>query len=61
MYSTRSVTGFPELMKLGLSTIMHRDRPLDRHLMEMLQQAGVESVELTDYHHPHIRCVQIFH
>jgi len=37
-------------MKLGLSTIMHRDRRLDRHLMEMYQQAGVDSIELTDYH-----------
>ncbi len=37
-------------MKLGLSTIMHRNCRLDRHLMEEYQQAGVESIELTDYH-----------
>ena len=37
-------------MKLGASTIMHRDHPLDRRLMEKFQQAGVESIELTDYH-----------
>lgn len=37
-------------MQLGLSTFLHRDRPLDRALLQELQQAGVESIELTDYH-----------
>ncbi len=37
-------------MKLGLSTLLHRDRPLDRELLQTMRQAGVESVELTDYH-----------
>ena len=37
-------------MKLGLSTLLHRDRPLDRALLQDLRQAGVESIELTDYH-----------
>lgn len=37
-------------MKLGLSTFIHRDRPLDRELLQVMRQAGVESIELTDYH-----------
>lgn len=37
-------------MKLGLSTLCFRDRPLDRELLQIMRQAGVESVELTDYH-----------
>ena len=37
-------------MKLGLSTLLFRDRPLNGDLLRDLQEAGVESVELTDYH-----------
>ena len=37
-------------MKLGASTLMYRDRPLDRALFEEFQQTGIESLELTDYH-----------
>ncbi len=37
-------------MKIGASTILHRDRPLNWTLFHEFQQAGVESLELTDYH-----------
>jgi sugar phosphate isomerase/epimerase len=37
-------------MKIGASTLLYRDRPLNRELFEEFQQAGVESLELTDYH-----------
>ena len=37
-------------MKIGASTILHRDRPLDRDLFREFQEAGIESLELTDYH-----------
>lgn len=37
-------------MKIGASTILHRDRPLNWKLFHEFQQAGVESLELTDYH-----------
>ena len=37
-------------MKIGASTLLHRDRPLDWTLFHEFQQAGVESLELTDYH-----------
>ena len=37
-------------MKIGASTILHRDRPLNWKLFHEFQQAGIESLELTDYH-----------
>ena len=37
-------------MKIGASTILHRDRPLNWTLFREFQQAGIESLELTDYH-----------
>ncbi|MBK34750.1 MAG: hypothetical protein CME26_04360 [Gemmatimonadetes bacterium] len=37
-------------MKIGASTIMHRDRPLSRELFQEYQEAGIDSLELTDYH-----------
>ena len=37
-------------MKIGASTILYRDRPLNWTLFHEFQQAGVESLELTDYH-----------
>ena len=37
-------------MKIGASTILHRDRPLNWTLFHEFQQAGIESLELTDYH-----------
>ena len=37
-------------MKIGASTILHRDRPLSWTLFREFQQAGIESLELTDYH-----------
>ncbi len=37
-------------MKIGASTISHRDCPLDRTMFQEFQQAGIESLELTDYH-----------
>ena len=37
-------------MKLGASTILHRDRPLTRELFEEFRQANIDSLELTDYH-----------
>ncbi|MEE2657372.1 MAG: sugar phosphate isomerase/epimerase family protein [Candidatus Latescibacterota bacterium] len=37
-------------MKLGLSTLLFRDRPLNGDLLRDLRDAEVESVELTDYH-----------
>ena len=37
-------------MKLGLSTLLFRNRPLNGDLFRDLQEAGIESVELTDYH-----------
>lgn len=37
-------------MKIGASTILHRERSLNWTLFHEFQQAGVESLELTDYH-----------
>ena len=37
-------------MKIGASTILYRDRPLNWTLFHEFQQAGIESLELTDYH-----------
>ena len=37
-------------MKIGASTILHRDRPLNWGLFHEFQKAGIESLELTDYH-----------
>jgi sugar phosphate isomerase/epimerase len=37
-------------MKIGASTIFHRNRPLNWTLFHEFQQAGIESLELTDYH-----------
>ena len=37
-------------MKIGASTILHRDRPLNWTLFKEFQEAGIESLELTDYH-----------
>jgi sugar phosphate isomerase/epimerase len=37
-------------MKLGISTLSFRDQPLDKALLQTLQESGIESVELTDYH-----------
>ncbi|MCZ6679749.1 MAG: hypothetical protein O7E52_21165, partial [Candidatus Poribacteria bacterium] len=37
-------------MKIGASTLLHRDRPLNWTLFHEFQQAGIESLELTDYH-----------
>ena len=37
-------------MKIGASTLGHRDRSLNSNLFDEFQRAGVESLELTDYH-----------
>jgi sugar phosphate isomerase/epimerase len=37
-------------MKLGASTIPHRQQPLTRSLLETYRAAGIESLELCDYH-----------
>jgi sugar phosphate isomerase/epimerase len=37
-------------MKIGASTILYRDRPLNWALFDEFKQAGIESLELTDYH-----------
>ena len=37
-------------MKIGASTICHRDRPLSRELFQEFRQANIDSLELTDYH-----------
>ncbi len=37
-------------MKIGASTICHRDRPLSRELFEEFRQVNIDSLELTDYH-----------
>ena len=37
-------------MKIGASTILYRDRPLNWTLFDEFKQAGIESLELTDYH-----------
>ena len=37
-------------MLLGASTIAFREQPLGRDLLTAMRDAGVESVELTDYH-----------
>ncbi len=37
-------------MKLGASTIPHRQQPLTRSLLETYRTAGIESLELCDYH-----------
>ena len=37
-------------MKLGMSTIVFRDEPLDDRLLTKISDAGAASVELTDYH-----------
>ena len=37
-------------MKLGLSTLLLRDHALNRDLLIQFQQAGIEALELTDYH-----------
>ncbi len=37
-------------MKIGASTILYRDRPLTRELFQEFQKAGIDSLELTDYH-----------
>lgn len=37
-------------MKLGASTIPHRQEPLTRGLLETYHAAGIESLELCDYH-----------
>ena len=37
-------------MKIGASTILYRDRPLTKELFQEFQQAGIDSLELTDYH-----------
>ncbi len=37
-------------MHIGASTILYRDRPLNWTLFHEFQQAGIESLELTDYH-----------
>ena len=37
-------------MRLGASTLLFRDRPLDRDLLAKMADAGVDAVELTDYH-----------
>jgi len=38
------------VMILGASTLLFRDRPLGREMFGELHAAGIESVELTDYH-----------
>jgi sugar phosphate isomerase/epimerase len=37
-------------MKLGASTIPHRQNPLTREIFEIYHAAGIESLELCDYH-----------
>ena len=37
-------------MKLGASTIPFRAEPLDRAMLAMFREAGIESLELCDYH-----------
>ena len=37
-------------MLLGASTIAFREQPLGRDVLTAMRDAGVESVELTDYH-----------
>ena len=37
-------------VKLGISTLLFRERPLGRDLLADIAAAGVDSVELTDYH-----------
>lgn len=37
-------------MKIGASTILYRERPLNWTLFNEFKQAGIESLELTDYH-----------
>lgn len=37
-------------MKLGASTIPHRDEPLTRSMLESYRAVGIESLELCDYH-----------
>ena len=37
-------------MKLGISTLLFRDQPLDKVLLQSLQESGIESIKLTDCH-----------
>ena len=37
-------------MRLGASTLLFRDHPLDGDLLAKMADAGVDAVELTDYH-----------
>ena len=43
-------TSLKAAMKLGASTLLFKERPLGRDLLADIAAAGVDSVELTDYH-----------